>query len=193
MTNLVRGKVARILNSRDLVINRGSEAGVVIGMRFAVLDPAGEGVSDPDTGEVLGSLQRPKVQVEVTQVSSRIAVARTYRHRKVNVGGAFGGAGDIARMFAPPRIVERYETFKVDDADWEPLTEEESIVKVGDPVVQIEASEEEEVGGIIIENLADELPTSKVELVIEAVPVDEEPIEQATQESDSASEKGPSG
>ncbi len=181
MANLVRGRVARILNSRDLVINRGSQAGVAIGMRFAVLDPAGEGVTDPDTGEMLGSLQRPKVQVEITQVTSRMAVARTYRHRKMNVGGVFGGAGDIARMFTPPRIVERYETLKVDDADWEPLTEEQSIVQVGDPVVQIEASEEDEVGGVIVEGS----PTSLAELTIQAMPIGEESAEQTSRESGS--------
>ena len=58
-----------------------------MGMRFAVLDPAGENVQDPDTGEILGSVQRPKVQVEITQVSDKIAVARTYRSYGVNVGG----------------------------------------------------------------------------------------------------------
>jgi hypothetical protein len=37
MADLIEGKVARILNSRELVINRGTEAGVKLGMRFAVL------------------------------------------------------------------------------------------------------------------------------------------------------------
>lgn len=150
MTELVRGKVARILNSRELVINRGSQSGVTLGMRFAVLNPAGEGIKDPDTGTVIGSLQRPKVQVEVVQLGDQIAVAQTYRHRSVNVGGAgIGQLGEIARLFAAPHIVERYETLKASDFDWEPLTEEQSIVKVGDPVVQIEVGDQDEVVGVI--------------------------------------------
>jgi hypothetical protein len=52
-------------------------------------------------------------------------------------------------MLTPRQIVERPETFKLSEADWEPLTEEQSIVHVGDPVVQIQAKGESEVGGII--------------------------------------------
>ncbi len=152
MTDPIRAKVARILNSRELIINRGSQSGVKMGMRFAVLDPAGENVQDPDTGEILGSVQRPKVQVEITQVSDKIAVARTYRSYGVNVGGVGSPIGDVARLFTPPQMVTRYETLKVEGADWEPLTEAQSIVKVGDPVVQIDISDEGQVGGVIAED-----------------------------------------
>ena len=37
----IRGKVAQILNSRQLVLNVGSNGGVEEGMIFAVLDPRG--------------------------------------------------------------------------------------------------------------------------------------------------------
>lgn len=151
MADPIQGKVARILNSRDLVINRGSEAGVRLGMKFAVLDPAGQDITDPDSGEVMGSVSRTKVQVEVTQVTDKLAVARTYRYSRVNVGGVGSGLGDIARILTPPRYVERAETFKTSDADWEPLSEAESIVKRGDPVVQIEVRDDGEVGGVIVE------------------------------------------
>jgi hypothetical protein len=154
MTDLVRGKVARILNSRDLVINRGSKAGVTLGMRFAVLDGGGEGITDPDTGKVIGAVQRTKVQVEVTQLSELLAVARTYRTFSVNVGGLGGGLGqlgDVGRMFAPPRIIQKPETLKQSEANWEPLTEAQSIVKVGDPAVEIRVTDDDVVGGIITE------------------------------------------
>lgn len=159
MTDPIRGKVARILNSRELVINRGSTSGVTLGMRFVVLDPGGEGITDPDTGEILGSLQKPKVQVEVTQVSDRIAVARTYQQYRVNVGGTFSNPlGEIATLLTPPRLVNRYETLKSAEADWEPLTEAQSIVKRGDPVVQIVNSDDDQIGAIIAEDSAGELP-----------------------------------
>jgi hypothetical protein len=152
MADLIEGKVARILNSRELVINRGTEAGVKLGMRFAVLDTAGEGIRDPETGESLGSVRKPKIQVEVSQVSARLAVARTYRSLRINVGGRGTAVGDIARLFAPPQFVDRYETLKADEANWEPLTEERSFVKVGDPVVEIAIDDEGEVGGIIADD-----------------------------------------
>ena len=45
---LIQGKVARILNSRELAINIGSNNGVQAGMYFDILDPKGENITDPD-------------------------------------------------------------------------------------------------------------------------------------------------
>lgn len=176
MTEPIRGRVARILNSRDLVINRGNEAGVRLGMKFAVLDPAGQDITDPETGDVLGSVSRTKVQVEVTQVTDKLAVARTYRHSTVNIGGIGSTMGDIARMFTPPRYVERAETFKTSEADWEPLTEAESIVKRDDPVVQIEVGDDGIVGGIIAEvNDTDSSHARDNEVSLKEIPSNQEP------------------
>ena len=133
-------------------------------MRFAVLDPAGEQISDPDTGKIIGSLQRPKVQLEVVQVTDQMSVAKTYQYRTVNIGGTgsgFAQLGDVARLFTPRHEVKRYETLKSSEAEWEPLTEEQSIVKVGDPVIQIDVTDQDEVGGIISDSAVDsvaELP-----------------------------------
>jgi|SRR5471032_1727161 len=134
----IRGKVARILNSRELVINIGAEHGVVVGMYFDVLDPKGEDILDPDSNEVLGSLDRPKVRVQVTSVQERLAVTSTYKKRRVNVGGQGGlSAYGLADMFMPPKIVTKYETLKTTEKTWESLDEHESYVKTGDPVVQV--------------------------------------------------------
>lgn len=134
----IRGKVARILNSRDLAINVGSKDGVVVGMHFDVLDPKGEDIKDPDTGEVLGSVERPKVRVQVVKVQERLSVASTYKKRQVNVGGQGAGlSGGFAEFFLPPKLVTKYETLKTTERTWEDLEESESYVKIGDPVVQV--------------------------------------------------------
>src|SRR6476660_7390140 len=138
----IRGKVARILNSRELALTIGALSGVKIGMKFDVMDPKGEDIRDPDTGEVLGSLPRPKVRVEVTQVAERLSVARTFKTRKVNVGGhneAFAGLAlnDFAISLLPPKWVTEYETLKTHEKTWEDIAEEESYVKTGDPVVKV--------------------------------------------------------
>jgi hypothetical protein len=137
-TSPIRGKVARILNSRELAMNVGSRDGVVAGMHFDVLDPKGEDIKDPDTGEVLGSLQRPKVRVQVVNVEERLSIASTYRKREINVGGR-GPSLDLgfAEMLLPPKIVTRYETLKTPEKTWEDLDEKESYVKTGDPVIQV--------------------------------------------------------
>jgi hypothetical protein len=136
--NLIEGKVARVLTSRDLVLNRGAEHGVNEGMIFEVLDPEGSDIPDPDTGEVIGSVYRPKVRVRVEIVEPKLAVAKTYRKRRINVGGT--GGIDISQMLSAPRWKVIPETFKSEDAEWERISEGQSIVKVGDPVRQIPPS-----------------------------------------------------
>ena len=84
----IRGKVARVLNSREVAINKGSDDGVKIGMIFKILSTKGSEIEDPDTGEPLGSVDLVKTNVKVTVVQERIAVASTYRSYRVNVGGA---------------------------------------------------------------------------------------------------------
>jgi hypothetical protein len=131
------GAVAKILTARELVINRGREHGVKVGMKFQVLDPKGEDISDPETDETLGSIDRPKVSVEITAVEEKLSVARTFHSRKVNVGGIYGGLSGLARQFEPPRYETRYDTLKTDESTWEDLDESESFVKTGDPVREI--------------------------------------------------------
>lgn len=81
----IEGTVAKVINSRELVINRGSHAGVEIGMRFAVLDEPQE-VIDPETKETLDPVDVAKTVVKVVRVSESSAVARTFR--TYETGGA---------------------------------------------------------------------------------------------------------
>ena len=147
MTDPLRGKVARILDTRNLVINLGVKHGVIVGMYFDVLDPKGEDICDPDTGDVLGSIERPKVRVQVVKTEDRLAVASTFKKKTVNVGGRAGLAvSGLAEMFLPAKHVTKYETLKTTEKTWEDLEESESYVKTGDPVVQV--LEEVDVGQI---------------------------------------------
>ena len=43
-----------------------------------------------------------------------------------------------------PKKVTKYETLKTEEKTWEHLDEEDSYVKVGDPVIQVLQAEEEE-------------------------------------------------
>lgn len=140
----IRGKVARILNSRELAINVGSKDGVTVGMKFDVLEPKGEEIKDPDTGEVLGSLSRPKVRVRVKSVQERLSVATTFKEYEVNVGGVgssltagLEGVGRLSDLLRPPKYVKKVETLKTEEKTWEDLDEKQSYVKIGDPVLQV--------------------------------------------------------
>lgn len=136
----IAGKVARILNSREMALNIGSADGVKVGMLFDVLDPAGEDIRDPVTQEVLGSIERAKVRVKVMSVQDRLCVASTFRSTTVNIGGEGLGLATSAfsNLFLPPKYETRFETLKTDEKTWEDLDEEQSYVKTGDPVVSVE-------------------------------------------------------
>lgn len=130
----VRGKVAKVLNHREVALNRGFADGVKLGMKFDILNPDSQEIRDPDTNEALGFIERPKSRVRVTQVQDRVSVAETFRFRKVNVGGDGVGWG----MFQPPKWEKRYETFRENGAKSKSKdgAEFSKLVSVGDPVVQ---------------------------------------------------------
>jgi hypothetical protein len=133
----IEGAVAKILTARELVINRGDIEGVKVGMKFQVLDPKAENIKDPETGKTLGSIERPKVEVEVTRVAEHLSIAQTFHASSVNVGGAGLGVSSLMRQFEPPKYDTVYETLKTNEATWEDLDESKSFVKIGDPVREI--------------------------------------------------------
>lgn len=138
----IEGKVARILNSRELVFNIGRKQGVKLDMIFDVLDLKGVDIVDPDTNQVIGSIPRPKVRVKVTEVKENLSVASTYRKKEINIGGSGRGTlSAIEHLFAkelmPPKWITKHETLKTDEKTWEDLDEKDSYVKTGDPVIQV--------------------------------------------------------
>ena len=139
-TEQIRGKVARILNSREVALNVGQKHGVQQGMIFEILSESGGEIRDPDSGDILGVADVAKARVKIKRAYEKFAVATTYRTRRVNVGGVGPSAIDISRYFAPPKWETRYETLKTEggfEAASEDLTESESYVRVGDSVVQV--------------------------------------------------------
>lgn len=136
MTKPIRGKVAQVLNSREVALNVGSAKGVVVGMYFDVLvEP--KDIEDPDTGDKLGTIERYKVRVQVTQVQEKLSVAATYRTKRVNGGGSLTDLGSFSRALMPPKWVTKYETLKTQEKTWEELDEDDSYVSTGDLVVQV--------------------------------------------------------
>jgi hypothetical protein len=135
-TPLLQGKVAKILTEREVVINIGSTQGVKKGMRFAILAPTPEEIPDPETGEVLDVVDRTKVLVQATEVRERITICSTYRTTKIP-GGAFSTTYSLTRLFSQPQEIP--ETLRIEDSALPaPLSPEESYVKIGDRVKQVE-------------------------------------------------------
>ena len=73
----IMGKIAAILNRREVVISVGSDAGVELHMIFKIMEEPII-VKDPGTDEVLGTMCREKARVKVSLVDTKFAVARTF-------------------------------------------------------------------------------------------------------------------
>ena len=107
-TKLIRGKIARILSTREVALNIGEQNGVALGMLFDIVSEAGLDIRDPDTDRELGSVELPKVRIKVTRVYDELSVASTYRTKRVNIGGRNAGLS-IHSLFRPPsgRLITR--------------------------------------------------------------------------------------
>jgi hypothetical protein len=129
----LEGRVAQLLNARELVINIGAKAGVKPGMKFAVLSETPLEIVDPGTKEVLDTVDRQKVRVEAHEVRPRVSICRTYRTR-TTPGWRVGALEEMLR-----RSEEVVETLRAEDSALPPpLSPEDSYVKINDRVVRID-------------------------------------------------------
>jgi len=132
----IEGRVAAILNARELVINVGSDVGVVQGMRFAVLAESPIIVKDPLTGERLGQIDREKVRVEATDVHLKITICRTFRFKNIESISSLASLLGLGSSATPPKDIP--ETLQMQDSSLPPpLPEEQSYVKVKDRVIEV--------------------------------------------------------
>jgi len=126
---LLHGKVAQLLNVRQLAINLGYKHGVAQGMHFAVLNRNAGAIHDPDTHEILGSVALAKVHVKVTTVQQEFSIA--------DVEGKRWRSGIALPSYFFTESASVPLTLKRSDfSDVEEIEEKDSIVKIGDPVVQ---------------------------------------------------------
>ena len=130
----IEGKIAKVLNTRELVINRGSEHGVAQDMEFAVMEPQFS-ILDPDTHESLGYMEREKIRVRVSETYPKFSLARTYETYTAHIPSAY----EQAELASRGRTVTRVRKIIIESPDQstDTIGQEGSTVKVGDPVVQI--------------------------------------------------------
>ncbi|AKK26318.1 hypothetical protein [Mycobacterium sp. EPa45] len=74
----ITGQVALVEDDYTLVINRGTEAGVAVGMVFAVYCREASVITDPESGRELGRLNREKLRVRVVDAQPLFARAHTF-------------------------------------------------------------------------------------------------------------------
>ena len=126
--NPIRGQVAKVISNREVALNIGKNRDVQEGMLFDIVVPGTLEITDPETGEVLGTV-RPgrKARVRVFSVSEKFSLATTYRTESI---GGIRLRGDLA-------FGRRIEEFKTRDTLNEAFTDRAAYVTAGDPVVQV--------------------------------------------------------
>lgn len=108
-TQPIRGKVARILSDKALVINVGKADGVTDDMEFNITETIE--IKDPDTSKVLGVVESPIVFLQVWEVQENLTVL--YSTRKTLIT-------DDKRLFSKSL-----------------LSSNRAFVNIGDPVFQV--------------------------------------------------------
>lgn len=139
MTDPIRGRIAKVLNVREAAINIGSKQGVRLGMIFVVVDDKHRDITDPETNQILGSIERPKARLKVNHVQENLCVASTLKKKRVNTGSS----GTLYDALIPKKWIAEYEILMRSDMDLEDFDEEKVYVKVGDPVVCVFENSEE--------------------------------------------------
>lgn len=125
----IEGKVVRILNSRELIINKGSNDGVANRMKFDILEPK-LAVFDPDTKEDLGQLRRSKITVEIIQAEPRFSIGKTFETYREPMPQS-----TLSALISPTYVTKVKEIRQ--DGGFK-FREDSVMVSVGDPVVQLE-------------------------------------------------------
>ena len=117
MGNILAGKVIKILNDYKLVINKGSNDGVVMTHRFLIyhLD---EEIIDPDTQESLGRLEivcgegKPEhIQERMTTIVS--TKQETRKSKTVVKYGGIAAFGTTEETYDPEVILLPFENAQV--------------------------------------------------------------------------------
>lgn len=139
----VRGAVAKIVSDREVILNRGTEHGLSSGDYVVVIDPDTQSVLDPETGDDLGGLKRIKAVLRVVEATPRISLAKTFRTKRVRVGGGIGSS-PLTGMFSDPKYETRVETLQLDPQAGLPISEEDSAISPKDPFEVVTAEEAED-------------------------------------------------
>lgn len=126
MKETISGNVIRILNDREIVLNKGTADGLQEGDYIGIVDPQTQDLLDPITNENLGGIRRYKVALRVTQLADQVAIAATYRTREIP------GKLDLSIAFGPRVARTEVERLRLAKDAAQPIPESESRVQAGD-------------------------------------------------------------
>ncbi len=102
----IEGKIVRILDEYNVVINAGRRQGVHEGVPFVIFVTGEDEVKDPDTGEGLGKLETVKGYVSAVHVQEGLSVCTI---EPLTKGGVEGGAKTQTQTLSGAMMAESLE------------------------------------------------------------------------------------
>jgi hypothetical protein len=73
----IKGKITNILDAYTVILNIGQKQNVSVGMIFKIIAKVIE-VKDPDSQELLGTMELEKDRVKIVQVMEKFSMAQTF-------------------------------------------------------------------------------------------------------------------
>ena len=102
MTKPICGKVARVLNEREIAINVGAEDGVTVGMYFDVMEIQYEDIKDPGYGRSIRLDRASEGQSANYSRSRKICLWQRHTEtERVNTGGSWVSWSVRSISYAP--------------------------------------------------------------------------------------------
>lgn len=128
------GKVVHTSDKYSVVINKGAEQNVRVGMKFLIVG-LGEVIRDPDTGEELEQLEIVRGRAEVVHVQNKLATLKSIEVDRQpdtrEIKKVTSRNGGFASLIGPQDVVTESITPS------EPVLLELRGVKVGDLAIKL--------------------------------------------------------
>ncbi len=126
-------KVIKILDSETLLVNIGSNQNIAHGQSFEVYE-VGEEIRDPETKELLGTLDYIKAEIEVTQVYPNFSLMKSIDYYTETVtSGIMSAFSDKTKETTKAKV----QRLAVDPGQITPMKINNKKIVIGDPVRKI--------------------------------------------------------
>ncbi len=112
-------KVIKIIDDTSIVINAGSDDGITTADRFEIFTTGNE-IKDPDTGEVLGTLDTIKETVSVDNLFPKMCICRDI----MIIKGLSNYMDSLTKI--------KYQTLKVDATQISGGLSDDLTIRIGD-------------------------------------------------------------
>ena len=136
VASAIRGKVAKVLNDREIVINRGTDHSVKLGTRFKLIETVE--IQDPDTRDGIGTITREKIRFVVVHLQASMSIARTYETHTFGSSSASQAAERLLQSIRPEAGMQRTDVKRIRPAG---DGDEPVLVKIGDIVDEVTVDE----------------------------------------------------